>query len=195
MTEGENGTRAGKRRDAVANRQAVIDAAAELLPGNPGAGMQEIADFTGLGRSTVYRHFPNREALFDAMTHAMIEEGASSVEEILERSTDVRTTLYEIGVFTSEFTLRYRFLASLRTEERRPLDEAWHDLDLPFGVFLTQARTRGEIRDDLPVSWIRAQLGALNIGLLGDVLAGRIDGADAGPILGRTLVAMTEPRR
>ena len=39
----------GQRRDAVANRQAVIDAAAVVLTENPDAGIAEIAE-QGLGR-------------------------------------------------------------------------------------------------------------------------------------------------
>ena len=71
---------AAQRRDAVRNRQAVIDAAAALLPADPDAGMQEIADAAAVGRSTVYRHFANREELFDAVAADVIGRGIAEVE-------------------------------------------------------------------------------------------------------------------
>ena len=66
----------GQRRDAVANRQAVIDAAAVVLTENPDAGIAEIAEHTGLGRTTVYRHFANREALFEGLVEEVLSKGA-----------------------------------------------------------------------------------------------------------------------
>ncbi len=56
------------RQDAMRNRETVVEAGMKLLGEDPTASMQEVADRSGLGRSTVYRHFPNREALFGAMT-------------------------------------------------------------------------------------------------------------------------------
>ena len=70
----------GQRRDAVANRQAVIDAAAVVLSVNPDAGIAEIAKHTGLGRTTVYRHFANREALFEGLIEEVLSEGNTGIE-------------------------------------------------------------------------------------------------------------------
>ena len=188
-------TWAGKRRDAIANRQAVIDAAAELLPDDPDASMQQIADFTGLGRSTVYRHFPNREALFGAMTIEAVGTAVSHVEEILTDSReDTKQTLCDMGEFLAGFGLRFRFLYSHREEARPALDSFARSPDTLLANYLRSAAERGEVRDDLPPEWIVAQFVSLTISLVGDVIAGRLDRDDAGWILGGTFVAMTEVR-
>ena len=66
------------RADAQRNREAVLQAAIGLLGERPGASMRAIADASGVGRSTVYRHFPTREALLRALFARVLEESAAA---------------------------------------------------------------------------------------------------------------------
>jgi serine phosphatase RsbU (regulator of sigma subunit) len=54
------------RADAARTREDIL-AAAELLAGDRGVSMVEIAAAAGVGRSTLYRHFATREVLQDAL--------------------------------------------------------------------------------------------------------------------------------
>jgi AcrR family transcriptional regulator len=62
------------RSDARRNRDTVITAAIDLLGENPNASMQEVAAASGLGRTTVYRHFPSRETLLVSLFERVVEE-------------------------------------------------------------------------------------------------------------------------
>ena len=58
----------GPRRDAVRNRELLLAAARDVF-GERGvdASLEEIARRAGLGIGTLYRHFPSRQALIDAL--------------------------------------------------------------------------------------------------------------------------------
>ena len=56
------------RADAERNRARVLDAAhAVFAAGGAGASLEAVAREAGVGIGTLYRHFPTRQALFDAV--------------------------------------------------------------------------------------------------------------------------------
>ena len=183
------GTAGGMRADARANRQAVIDAALELLPERPEASIQEIADRSGVGRSTVYRHFPNREDLFEAIAAFAMEESRAAVAEIFEREAPAEDTLRDVCRVNIELGRRFRALY-VHPELTKPrLRSMSRSDDDPLGVFLRRARERGEVRGDQPVDWLRATFLSLNMAMVQDAFMGRIEPREAGEVLGETIVA------
>ncbi|MCO5221474.1 MAG: TetR/AcrR family transcriptional regulator [Thermomicrobiales bacterium] len=58
-----------------ATRQRIVDAAIDLhaTQGFPGASVSAIAERAGVGRVTVYRHFPDYDAILDACTSHYME--------------------------------------------------------------------------------------------------------------------------
>jgi AcrR family transcriptional regulator len=56
-------TQPQRRRDASANRMAILEAARELLADSTDVAMCTIAKRAGVGQATLYRNFPNRSAL------------------------------------------------------------------------------------------------------------------------------------
>lgn len=51
------------RADAQLNRERILDVARDALASSPQASLNSIAKAAGVGPGTLYRHFPNREAL------------------------------------------------------------------------------------------------------------------------------------
>lgn len=72
------------RRDAERNRLLILAAARDVFAqrGLDGA-LDEIARQAGLGVGTVYRHFPNREAL----TEALFADGLDAIAELIEKAS------------------------------------------------------------------------------------------------------------
>ena len=69
---------AGKRSmraDAQRNRDLILNAARDVFAARGfGAPLDEIATRAGVGPGTVYRHFPSKEALFEAVVRARVED-------------------------------------------------------------------------------------------------------------------------
>lgn len=93
------------RRDAVRNHQLVIEAAREVLSEfGTDASMELIASRAGVGVGTVYRRFPNKEALVDEIAGQMLRE----LTEVARRSlalpdgSGLETFLRVIGRSLSE---------------------------------------------------------------------------------------------
>ena len=62
------------RADAVRNREQVLHAAKLVFSGGiHGASLEAVARHAGVGIGTLYRHFPTREALFEAVYRHEVE--------------------------------------------------------------------------------------------------------------------------
>ncbi len=69
-----------QRADFARNERSILAAAARLLADAPAAGMGEIAGEAGLGRATLYRHFPTREALVEGLRRDAFDAIAEVIE-------------------------------------------------------------------------------------------------------------------
>ena len=75
----------GQRVDAVRNRRRVLEAAFDEHARHGAAlGMQDVARRAGVGIGTVYRHFPSREALIEAIAHPFFERGLLLAQSVRE---------------------------------------------------------------------------------------------------------------
>jgi AcrR family transcriptional regulator len=72
------------RKDAERNRQRILEAARELFAEQGlGVTLNDIAHFAGCGVGTVYRRFPDKELLIDALFEERVGELVASAEEAL----------------------------------------------------------------------------------------------------------------
>ncbi|QDC02478.1 TetR/AcrR family transcriptional regulator [Mesorhizobium sp. 8] len=61
-------TRRKPRADSLRNRELLLEAATHVFStGGPQASLEAVARRAGVGIGTLYRHFPTREALFEAV--------------------------------------------------------------------------------------------------------------------------------
>ena len=70
------------RADAARNLDAVLQAGAKLLAEDPGTSVSAIAAVAGVGRRTVYRRFPNRDALLCGVFQAKLD----ALDDVLTQS-------------------------------------------------------------------------------------------------------------
>ena len=65
------------------NRERVLEAAkAVFSAGGPDASLEAVARRAGVGIGTLYRHFPTREALFEAVYRREVEQLGELAEQL-----------------------------------------------------------------------------------------------------------------
>lgn len=178
-----------ERSDSRRNRQAVIEAAMEVLPGDPMASMGTIAERSGLGRTTVYRHFPARADLIRALFEHVVEEATAVTSDVIEQGGTTRETMWALGPAIIAIADRFRFLAGLRDSgNEQIIIDSTFDPNQPTRHFVEAAQRRGEIHPAMPVQWILTSINTLAGGASAEMRSGRLSREEAGEILGETMV-------
>jgi AcrR family transcriptional regulator len=141
------GSQAPRRRDALRNREAIVHAASEAMTSDrPAVGMPEIARRAGVGQATLYRHFPDRYALTEAVITYQMDRLRACVAAHRERDGGFRLMLGEI--LDAQISMRPLVLLARRLE---PAVRGRHErrmVALLTGP-LHWAQTHGHVRGDL----------------------------------------------
>jgi AcrR family transcriptional regulator len=141
------------RVDAVRNRERVLEAAKKVFSaGGPDASLEAVAREAGVGIGTLYRHFPTREALFEAVYRREVQQLADLAEELKEQPDPVealRRWMRSNVRFVATKKGMLQALA-LAVEKNSELFAYSSDrLTQAVGGLLDRAVAAGEIRDDI----------------------------------------------
>src|SRR5215207_7466183 len=147
------------RRTALHTRvsAAILEAAAAVLAERgEQASMADVATAAGMARATVYRYFPNREALFGALGRLAVEETgdrleAARLQEVAVPEAFERAVRALVAVGDS-------FVVVSRESARPDPAEFERRVAAPLRGLIERAQSLGEMRDDLPASWLMESL-------------------------------------
>lgn len=156
------------RADAQRNRVRLIDAAKTIFAEKgAAAGLEEIARAAGVGIGTLYRHFPTR----DALVEAVYKNETAQLEEAAARLAATRPPVEALREWMLAFV---DYMAT-----KQGMSEALNAMaDGPSGLYATsgaqmkqaiamlcdRAVAAGEIRLDMdPLDLLRAVAGVANI--------------------------------
>jgi AcrR family transcriptional regulator len=105
-----------KRADARRNERALLDAAAAVF-GSQGvdAPVRAIASQAGVGVATIYRHFPTRAELVEAVYRHQVDECAAAGPRLLDTSPSAEEALREwIGMFVEFLVTKHGLADAMR---------------------------------------------------------------------------------
>ena len=162
--EHSNKTTRQTRTDAVRNRERVLEAAKTVFSaGGPDASLEAVARHAGVGIGTLYRHFPTREALFEAVYRREVEQLADLAEELKAEASPVealRRWLRSNVEFVATKKGMSAALALAVTNSSELTAYSFDRLTRAVGALLDRAVTSGEIRADIsPEDLLRALVG------------------------------------
>jgi len=152
------------RADAARNRERVLEAAKSVFSaGGPEASLEAVARTAGVGIGTLYRHFPTREALFEAVYRREVQQLADLAERLKEETEPVEALRQWMRSNVRFVATKKGMSAALALAAYKPSDLFSYSFDRlarSVGGLLDRAIATGEIRDDIsPEDLIRALVG------------------------------------
>jgi TetR/AcrR family transcriptional repressor of mexCD-oprJ operon len=124
----------------------ILDAAAGVLAARgEAASMAEIAEAAGVGRATLYRYFPNRDALLTSLFDQAVDELGRRIVDAQLDTVPVAEGIARLNRLFLAAGVRYAALARL-DKKKAPMLE----LERPVRALLARGVRDGTLRADLP---------------------------------------------
>lgn len=139
-----------RRPDAAQNRTRIVEAARAALAESDHVHLNEIAKRAGVGQGTLYRNFPNREALLAEVYRRDVEELVTAASTLLAEHEPVEALRHWLDRVIDYAEIKRGVLAALEpaawqdlvTHSHNPIEDA-------LGRLLSAGKSAGSIRADV----------------------------------------------
>ena len=152
------------RADAVRNRERVLEAAKIVFSaGGKEASLDAVARQAGVGIGTLYRHFPTREALYEAVYRREVEHLADLAETLKNGPSPSQALRVWLRSNVEFIATKKGMSAALALAAQASSELSAYSFDRltrAVGMLLDRAIAAGEIRADIgPADLLRALIG------------------------------------
>ncbi|MFW6600361.1 TetR/AcrR family transcriptional regulator [Propionibacteriaceae bacterium Y2011] len=178
---------ANLRADAARNRTEILRVTASVLRDDPDSSMADIAAAAGVGRMTLYGHFPTRAELLDAAICDTLDRGDEQLDKI-DLEGDVCDAFARVIDSCWDLVNQLRVLLSAAQQEGvRTLRDLRVPSDAKVRRLLERGQREGAFRTDLPMPWLLATTHMIMHGAADEIEADRLDPEEAPELIRRTL--------
>jgi AcrR family transcriptional regulator len=156
------------RTDAQRNRERILEVAKQAFArSGASASLDEIAIQAGVGAGTLYRHFPTRDALIEAVYRTEVEKLAAAVPKLAEAMPPIEALRAWMLLFVDYIAAKHIIAPALNTFVGGPskLYEASRtEIRGAIQALVNRAIASGDMREDLdPFDLLRALIGVSNV--------------------------------
>jgi AcrR family transcriptional regulator len=157
-----------QRADGARNRQSVLAAATRVFAASETEpSMRQIAREAGVGIATLYRHFPTREALVEAVYQDQVRRLTTGARRLLDRLAPADAMRQWMDLFAAWLATKHGMLDTLTAmidAGEIAQGETRDELLGAIGNILQAGRTAGDIRSDVtPEDLATGLLGILTV--------------------------------
>jgi TetR/AcrR family transcriptional regulator, mexCD-oprJ operon repressor len=145
---------------------AILGAAAGVLADRGDqASMSDVATAAGVARATLYRYFPSRDALLDALGRFALDE----TSELLRGARLDQVAVDEglLRAVRALVSVGDAFVVLAREGGRPDPREFEANVAAPVRGLLARGQSLGDIRDDVPATWLAEALFGLVVSVAG----------------------------
>ncbi len=141
------------RADSLRNRDRLLAAAKEIFSaGGPGASLEGVARRAGVGIGTLYRHFPTRDALFEAVYRREVEQLGELAERLGREEEPVDALRHWLHAAVEVIATKKGMVAALALAADGKQDLYAYSAErmtAAVGALLERAVAAAEIREDI----------------------------------------------
>ena len=150
------------RADARANRSRILQVAEEVFgTGGESASTEEVARLAGIGIATVFRHFPTKAALLEAVFVRRLERLRDQARALADAADPGRALFGFFAHTVADAATKIAIADALADEGGQAAAgtiQASDDLRRAVGVLLRRAQEAGAVRDDVDLPELYALL-------------------------------------
>lgn len=156
------------RADAQRNRERILRVARKAFTRQGGnVNLDDIARETGVGPGTLYRHFPTRDALLEAVYRTEVEKLAAAEPEFSRTMAPAAALRAWMLLFVDYIAAKQLIAPALNTMVGGPskvFEESGTLIKKAIHALVRRAIDSGDIRPDLdPLDLLRALVGVSNV--------------------------------
>ncbi|MBV8674147.1 MAG: TetR/AcrR family transcriptional regulator [Acidobacteriaceae bacterium] len=153
-----------QRADAQRNRERILEVAKEAFTRHgANASLDEVAKQAGIGPGTLYRHFPTRDALIEAVYHTEVEKLAVAAQKFAAAMPPVDALRAWMLLFVDYLAQKHIIAPALNAVAGGPsklYEGSREQIQGAIDGLVKRAIRSGEIRNDLePFDLLRALIG------------------------------------
>ncbi len=141
------------RADAVKNRLRILEAAEEVFAAEGvTASVDAVAERAGVGVGTLYRNFPTKEALFEAIVVMRIDELSQAIESVAEAEDPGKAFFDFLRLLAGRAALKRDLFAALATagiDIKSQCAETYDRMHQAIERLLERAQRAGAVRTDI----------------------------------------------
>ncbi|MEU8404326.1 TetR/AcrR family transcriptional regulator [Nonomuraea sp. NPDC048892] len=192
---GEKQSAPRRRADAERNITAILDAALVCFTEQPQASMTAIARTAGVGRVTLYAHFPSREVLLEAVLDHTIALASAVIDTAAPNEGPAVDALSRLLHISWHVLDRHRRLFEIAQRELDPAVLRQHHDQAMSRVeqLLIRGQQEGAFRTDLPLNWLVTTVYSLLHAAAADVNTGHLKQNTVADVLEATLLPALRP--
>ena len=156
------------RSDARQNRDRILEVAKTAFTrSGADASLDDIAKQAGVGAGTLYRHFPTRDALIEAVYHTEVEKLAATQRELSGKLPPIEALRAWMMLFVDYIATKQIIAPVLNSVVGGPsrlYDSSRVQITGAINTLVKTAVKSGDIREDLePFDLLRALIGVSNV--------------------------------
>ena len=156
------------RTDAQRNRERILEVAKRAFTrSGANTSLDDIAKEAGVGPGTLYRHFPTRDALIEAVYRTEVERLAAAEQKLAETMPPIEALRAWMLLFVDHIATKQIIAPALNTYVGSPsklYEGSRGQIQRAINALVKRAITSGDIRKDLdPFDLLRALIGVSSI--------------------------------